>query len=109
MYTPVFRDAVPSNDYREWWRLIRRVAGQLYEVELPDVGRLPARSRTLQAKLGVKRLPPSLVEWIAFLEDLKRRSDWATDDLDTFRARKFPEDNAVSLYAGSVHDGWAQW
>ena len=109
LYTPVFRDALPSDDYRDWWRLIRRLAGQLYAVELPDIGRAPARARTLQAQLGVKRLPPSLVEWIAFVGDLKRRSDWATDDLDTFRARKFPEAPAVSLYAGSIHDGWAQW
>jgi hypothetical protein len=63
----------------------------------------------LQAQLGVKRLPPTLVERIAFFGDLKRRSDWATEDLDTFRARKFPEAEAVSLYAGSIHDGWAQW
>ena len=90
MYTPVFRDAVPSGDYRDWWRLIRRLAGELYEVELPEIGRTPARARTLQAQLGVKRLPPSLVEWIAFVGDLKRRSDWATEDLDTFRAGSFP-------------------
>ena len=42
LYTPVFRDALPSDDHRDWWRLIRRLAGQLYDVELPDLGRAPA-------------------------------------------------------------------
>ena len=108
MYTSVFCDAAPV-DFRDWWRLLRRFAGQVYEVQLPDVvGRVPARARTLQAKLAVKRLPPSLVEWIAFLDDLRRRSDWATEDLIHLRARWFPEHKAVSLAATSVGYGWMQ-
>ena len=65
-------------------------------------------ARKLQAELGVQRLPPSLVEWIAFLEDLRRRSDWATEDLTNLRAQSFPEHKAVSLNATSVGSGWMQ-
>lgn len=109
MYQPVFRDAVPTSEFRQWWTLIRQLVGQIYGVKLPGIGRTPARARKLQEILGVKRLPPSLVEWIAMLEDVRRLSDWATEDLTTCRARHFPEHKAVSLNAGSIHDGWAQW
>jgi hypothetical protein len=107
MYLPVFSDASPA-DFRDWWRLIRNFAGRVYEVRLPDVGRVPARAQALKVKLGVKRLPPSLVEWIAFLDDLRRRSDWATEDLAHLRARRFPEHQAVSLASTSVGYGWMQ-
>ena len=43
------------------------------------------------------------------IEDLKRRSDWASEDLETFHCRAFPECQAVSLRAGSLNTGWAQW
>jgi hypothetical protein len=109
MDTSVFRHAAPTEDPKEWWTLIRQLASRLYAVDLSSNDRVPPSARALRTRLGVSHLPPSLVQWMAFLTDLKRTSDWASEDLESFHCRPFPECQAVSLRCGSIKNGWVQW
>ena len=79
MYRPVFQ-SIPGT-WVDRWRLIRRFASEVYAVKLPDVGRVPDRANAIQGQLDDRRLSPSIVEWIAFIEDLCARSPTAKENL----------------------------
>lgn len=107
VYLPVFSE-VPD-DWRSRWRLIREFVERWYQVEMPDVGRQGEDAITLSRQIG-RELSPSIVEWMAFTEDLldsDRRT--ATEMLRDGRLiSDFPEHNSVSLNLqaeGDVH--WA--
>jgi hypothetical protein len=97
MYTPVFHN-IPD-DWLGRWRLIRRFASRVYSVKLPDVGRVSDLAREIEAQLDGRRLSPSIVEWIGFIEDLSSTSPRAKDNL-TYggnRTRNQPEYGAITL------------
>ncbi len=79
MYLPVFQ-SIPD-DWLGRWRLIRRFASKVCSVKLPDVGRVPDRVPEIEAQLDGRRLSPSIVEWVAFIEDLCAKSPGAKSDL----------------------------
>jgi hypothetical protein len=78
--------------------LVRRYAERLYGVSLPDIGRVPSHARRLESKLG-KRLPPSVIEWMAFIQDLPKASERATSDLAHYilRVSDMAEHQAITL------------
>jgi hypothetical protein len=105
VFVPIFQQ-IPDH-WEGRWRLIRRFAERLYAVHLPDVGRVPPYSRRLESKLG-RRLPPSVIEWMAFAKDLPKVSNRAASDLAHYSlaVRDMPEHSAISL--NKAYEG-RQW
>ena len=97
MYTPVFQH-IPD-DWLGRWQLIRRFGSRVYSVKLPEVGRIPDLVHEIEEQLDGKRLSPSMVEWIAFVEDLSSISSRAKHNL-TYggdQTENHPEYAAISL------------
>ena len=78
--------------------MIRRYTERLYYVSLPDIGRVPSHARRLESKLG-KRLPPTVIEWMAFIQDLLKASERAASDLAHYslQVRDMAEHQAIAL------------
>jgi hypothetical protein len=97
MYSPVFQH-IPD-DWRGRWRLIRTMMGRVYNVNLPEVGRKPRLSKKLTSQLAGRRLPPSVLEWIAFGQDLHKCNDAIGASMAHYslEATELPEHDSISL------------
>jgi hypothetical protein len=104
MYSPIFQH-IPDS-WRERWRLIRTMVARIYKTDIPDIGRVPRLPKVLKSQLGEKRLPPSVIEWMAFAQDLEkccREAVWPY----SFQVADFPEFESILLnqYYGCMR--WA--
>ncbi len=98
MYQPVFQD-IPE-DWVGRWQLIRRFASRVHSVRLPDVGRIPDLVDDMEAQLDGRRLSPSIVEWMAFIEDLCAKSPNAKTSFtlgENYQTKNHPEYAAIVL------------
>jgi hypothetical protein len=97
MYTPVFQH-IPD-DWRERWRLIRTMVARVNDADMPDIGRVPRLRNELKSRLGRKRLPPSVIEWMAFAQDLQeiREQTGAAFSLYSLQVTDLPEYESISL------------
>jgi hypothetical protein len=85
-------------DWQGRWRLLRRYAERLYGITLSDIGRIPPHARRLESKLD-QRLPPTVIEWMAFTQDLLKASERAASDLAHYKlqAKEMAEQQATAL------------
>ena len=97
MYTPVFQH-IPE-DWRGRWRLIRTLVARVYNANMPDIGRAPRLPKELKSQLDGKPLPPSVIEWIAFGQDLAKCFEEAGDSIwpYSYQVTDFPEFESISL------------
>lgn len=99
MYTPVFQH-IPD-DWRGRWRLIRTLVGRVYNTTMPEIGRVPRRAKELQSQRGGKPLPPSVIEWMAFGQDLAKCCEQAGDSISpySYEVSDFRERESILLNA----------
>ena len=107
MYTPVFQH-IPD-DWRERWRLIRTLVARVYNATMPDIGRVPRLPKALKSQLGGEQLPPSVIEWMAFGQDLAKCYEEAGDSVwpYSFQVTDLREFESISLNQYYAAMQWA--
>ena len=95
------------DDWRERWRLLREMTEQWFGVVTGDVGRTCERVDDIEATVG-RELPPSVREWVVFLDDILQAGAWQYIFRDAVSLAPMPEHAAFSLMIqGEADRHWA--
>jgi uncharacterized protein (TIGR02996 family) len=93
-YEPVFCEM--PNGWKERWRLIREFVERWHGIPMNDVGGQSDQVRRVTKKTGYE-LPPSIREWIAFLQDLEERGAYGSVFRDGLSLSELEDHAAFSL------------
>jgi hypothetical protein len=104
---PLFQTA--PQDRREWWALLRRLVGWVYDIELPEVQCPPEELARVAAELAGKPLPPAVVEWMAFTHGLHKAPPIVDDGYygHSFRIEVDPANEALVINCWRECAQWA--